>query len=119
MLAGWPQTSYLYPVEIHGLMLSAMKTFVLVTSPFHLCRELGKRETCIVGFPKPCKAVGLLGFLRVWSELGGLVHPSEQEAEGSPRSSRRGTAEMNPARNHEVAGSTPGLARWVKDLALL
>ena len=26
---------------------------------------------------------------------------------------------MNPARNHEVVGSSPGLAQWVKYLALL
>ena len=34
-------------------------------------------------------------------------------------SSRCGAVEMNPTRNHEVAGSTPGLTQWVKDLALL
>ena len=34
-------------------------------------------------------------------------------------SSHRGTAEMNPTRNHEVAGLIPGLAQWVKDPALL
>ena len=31
----------------------------------------------------------------------------------------RGTEEMNPTRNHEVTDWIPGLAQWVKDLALL
>ena len=34
------------------------------------------------------------------------------------RCSCHGTAEMNPTRNPEVSGSIPGLAQWVKDLAL-
>ena len=33
-------------------------------------------------------------------------------------SSRCGAAEPNPTRNHEVAGSIPGLVQWVKDLEL-
>ena len=33
-------------------------------------------------------------------------------------SSCLGAAEMNPTRNHEVVGSIPGLAQWVKDPAL-
>ena len=32
-------------------------------------------------------------------------------------SSHWGTEETKPTRNHEVAGSIPSLAQWVKDLA--
>ena len=37
---------------------------------------------------------------------------------GVPWSSHRGPPEMNPTRNHEVAGSLPGLAQRVKDPVL-
>ena len=35
------------------------------------------------------------------------------------KSSHCGTTEMNLTRKHEFVGSIPGLAQWVKDLALL
>ena len=33
-------------------------------------------------------------------------------------SSRCGTVETNPTRNHEVGGSIPGLTQWVRDPVL-
>jgi len=36
-----------------------------------------------------------------------------------PGSSHHGTAETNPTRNHEVAGSIPDLAQWVQDWCCL
>ena len=42
----------------------------------------------------------------------------EREKRVTWKSSRRGSVEMNPIRNHEVADSIPDLGQWVKDLAL-
>ena len=47
------------------------------------------------------------------------AHISQQFKRRHLQSSRRGAAETNLTRNHEVAGSVPGLSQWVKDLALL
>ena len=37
---------------------------------------------------------------------------------GLERSSLGGTVEMNPTRNHEVAGLIPGLTQWVNNPVL-
>ena len=67
-----------------------------------------------------------LGLRDSWGQAGREGHPppsvSFLEGELLSRKDlqefRRGAAETNPTRNHEVADSIPGLAQWVKDLVL-
>ena len=53
---------------------------------------------------------------RIHKEL--LKLSNQLNLKTNKRSSRRGTAETNLTRKKEVAGSIPGPAQWVKDLAL-
>ena len=54
----------------------------------------------------------------IYSPVFGLKK-NKTNKQKKTRSSRRGAAEMNLTRNCKVVGSIPGLARRVKDLALL
>ena len=55
-------------------------------------------------------------FLKIRNETFILQRECLEDA--PTRSSHHGAAEMNPTSIHEDAGSTPGLAHWVKDPAL-
>ena len=48
-----------------------------------------------------------------------LLNEENWKENWSFRSSHRGATEANPTRNHEIVGLMPGLAQWVKVLALL
>ena len=58
----------------------------------------------------------------MWAEIDGkfLLQPPNPNLYENIYfgSSRCGAEETNLTRNHEVEGSIPGLAQWVKDLGL-
>jgi len=64
------------------------------------------------------KVIVILEFTLVTALFFPLNISLLNHVENKKWSSRLGAVEMNPTRNHEVAGSIPGLAQWVKDLAL-
>ena len=55
----------------------------------------------------------------VTKNMGGSIGVESVIVQIYLRSSRHGAVEMNLSRNHEVAGSIPGLTQWDEDLALL
>ena len=52
-------------------------------------------------------------YVRIWG-VSAMAHWVETPTAGVPVVAQW---LMNPTRNHEVAGSVPGFAQWVKDLA--
>ena len=66
----------------------------------------------MVSLPLNLSKVDINSFLHLWTSI-----PNELENKiGVPIVAQW---LMNPTRNHEVVCSIPGLAQWVKDLALL
>ena len=51
-------------------------------------------------------------------EKGEFQSPLSENKKQKDRSSHHGIAETSPTRNHEVAGSIPGLTQCIKDLVL-
>ena len=73
-----------------------------------------------VTFPRPCDFCLTFSSLAVHFRIENekLPHQMSLVIIHHGQSSRCGAAEMNPTRNHEVAGSIPSLPQWVKDPAL-
>ena len=62
-----------------------------------------------------------IGIVLEWSRSWGRIKPHKgrvSQENAIPRSSHCVSVVMNPTRNHEDAGSIPGLTQWVRDLAL-
>ena len=60
------------------------------------------------------------GTWRVWTQAvtHGFNSSVPKRTQNKLRSSHCGAVETDLTRNHEVAGSIPGLTRWVKNLVL-
>ena len=74
--------------------------------------------TFLAGLVVVPEAQSLSQETEVFTSLTGEQGLEHLQLGWNSRSSRCAAAETNPTRNHEVAGSNPGLTPWVKDLAL-
>ena len=125
VLPPWDAVSLCFPYSRHYISNLFMlpnsrilsKAISIEFFPFsyiHLISSSSKTPTLLVSAHGNC--LSHLYILQILNEHLCLRHCSRTNR--GFRSSHHGTAEMNPARNHEIAGSIPGLAHWVKDPAL-
>ena len=108
--------------EVCSLTICTKGSVASLNLPFSVCmliclsplefKLLEKRVPCLwlsMVLPAPCTALAH-GSLKWWTVI--IV-------ESYRRSSRCGSAVMNPTGTHEHVGLIPGLTQWVKNLALL